>query len=682
MKIPVRHIYRSYMVAVAIMVSAIALKLLIDQWAPLGHGAPFLVVTGGVMVAAWWGGLGPGLLATLLGALAVPLLYFEAAYPFGAGNDSEAMRLVLFLAEGALVSGLAGSFHAARRRAIDQAQALEDNERQHRVTFEQAPVGIAHSTPDGRWLRANRRFCEITGYERDEVLSLRVADIVQLADIERESPLVRELVEGTRQSFNIEKQYRNKDGELIWVDVTSAVVRSPEGEARYFIRVVEDITRRKDAEAAIRQLTHTLEERVAERTAVAEHRAAQLRKLAVELTGAEQRERRRLAQLLHDHLQQLLVASKLRLGLLRKRIDNGLVTAITDIDDLISQSIDASRSLTMELSPPILYDRGLAPALSWLARDMKSKHNLDVTVNVEVEEPQLRQELAVFLFHSVRELLFNVVKHSGVSEATVKLGVEQERLLCIEVSDKGRGFESDSGEAPDAGGDGLGLFGIRERLEMLGGTLSIDNKPGQGASAQICVPLDSVDSRSSERALEAMVETDSESDESADSATDLGDAALDVILDMPPPGPIVIRVLLVDDHPILRQGMATLLNEQPDIEVIGEASDGIMAVEMALALNPDVVIMDVTLPRLNGIQATRRIRENKKDACIIGLSMHEKRDMASAMREAGASYYLSKGGPSELLVAAIRRCFAGSRVEAAKASRISTSSPQSEVVTD
>ena len=115
-----------------------------------------------------------------------------------------------------------------------------------------------------------------------------------------------------------------------------------------------------------------------------------------------------------------------------------------------------------------------------------------------------------------------------------------------------------------------------------------------------------------------------------------------------------IRVLLADDHAVLRAGMTSLLNDEPDIEVVGEACDGQMAVELALDLQPDVILMDVTMPRLNGIEATRRIIARLPYARIIGLSMHEQESMGAAMRNAGAKAYLTKDGRCETLMEAIR----------------------------
>jgi len=119
-----------------------------------------------------------------------------------------------------------------------------------------------------------------------------------------------------------------------------------------------------------------------------------------------------------------------------------------------------------------------------------------------------------------------------------------------------------------------------------------------------------------------------------------------------------IRVLLADDHRILREGLASLLSEEPDLLVVGQAGDGMEAIELTRHTRPDVVLMDVTMPRLDGIAATRRITAEMSKVAVIGLSMHEEDDMADAMRAAGAVAYLSKGGPSEALIAAIRNCMA------------------------
>jgi len=118
--------------------------------------------------------------------------------------------------------------------------------------------------------------------------------------------------------------------------------------------------------------------------------------------------------------------------------------------------------------------------------------------------------------------------------------------------------------------------------------------------------------------------------------------------------PRKIRVLLADDHPIVRGGLAQLLREQSDMEVVGEAKDGQEAVELTLQLRPDVIVMDVMMPRLNGIEATRRVKAALPYISVIGHSTCEDEGIARAMREAGASAFVEKCRADDTLVATIR----------------------------
>lgn len=119
-----------------------------------------------------------------------------------------------------------------------------------------------------------------------------------------------------------------------------------------------------------------------------------------------------------------------------------------------------------------------------------------------------------------------------------------------------------------------------------------------------------------------------------------------------------IRVLLVEDHRMMREGSRSIIDEQPDLLVIAEASDGQMAVELARELQPDIVVMDVNMPKMNGVEATRQIKAALPHAKIIGLSVQNEEKMAALMREAGVSAYLSKGGAVETLSATIRNIVA------------------------
>jgi len=391
------------------------------------------------------------------------------------------------------------------------------------------------------------------------------------------------------------------------------------------------LLRLREAEEELRRLNRELESRVEERTAEAEQRAAQLRAMALELTHAEERERRRMAQYLHDNLQQHLVGIRLRLGTL-EMTDHEVGSELRELGELVGEAIRASRSLARELSPQVLYREGLAEALRWLAGWMGEMHGLEVAALVEDVAPD-EPRLEVFLFQAARELLFNVVKHSAVSEAALRLSADDDRLRLV-VTDGGRGF--DPGRISQRSGreTGLGLVSIRERAVALGGEVEISSAVGDGTQVVVEVPWH----------LTTAVEG---SPAVPDDATPgLGPAPAD--------RDGRIRVLLVDDHRVMRHGLSSLLSRQRDLEVVGEASNGLEGVEMALELAPDVVLMDVSMPEMDGREATRRITAARDDVRVIGLSMFDEDHVKAQMLEAGAVAFLSKAGSSDLLLATIR----------------------------
>ena len=156
------------------------------------------------------------------------------------------------------------------------------------------------------------------------------------------------------------------------------------------------------------------------------------------MTQAEQKERQRLATILHDHLQQLLVGTKFHLGLVRGQQDDpDLRQSLEQIDSLLDQSLETSRNLTVDLSPPILTHGNMAQVLRWLADWMRSKHGLQVRLVADERANPQAHEVRVLLFQAVRELLFNIVKHAKVEEATVELGLLDEQCVQVTVRDKG-----------------------------------------------------------------------------------------------------------------------------------------------------------------------------------------------------------------------------------------------------
>jgi CheY-like chemotaxis protein len=333
---------------------------------------------------------------------------------------------------------------------------------------------------------------------------------------------------------------------------------------------------------------------------------------------------------LHDQLQQLLVAAKFGASSLQKRVGEDVRTEFEDILDLLGQSIDASRSLTVELSPPILREGGLAAGLMWLARWMQEKHGIAVEVTAQEPLTSLSEDLRFMCFQAVRELLLNIAKHAGVTRAQVVMTHELGRSLRIVVSDKGKGFDPGN-QAVGVTLGGFGLFSIRERFALLDGSLEVESAPDQGTRAILTMPIP--------RAVPSQPK---------ESTSPPAEKPISLIS-----ASGMIRILIADDHTVIRKGLVELLQKEPGLAIVGEAVDGQHTLDQARQLKPDVVLMDVTMPRMNGIDATRLLLSEMPEVRVIGLSMHA-HDMKAQMHAAGAVRYLVKDGPIEDLVAAIR----------------------------
>jgi CheY-like chemotaxis protein len=251
--------------------------------------------------------------------------------------------------------------------------------------------------------------------------------------------------------------------------------------------------------------------------------------------------------------------------------------------------------------------------------------------------------LSSILIRSIRELLFNVVKHSGVSSASLACGID-EGLLLITVRDAGHGCHPSDLKVKQNRGDVFGLFNIEDRIKVLGGRVAITSIPGREFCVTISIPTDISLPPDRRPTLP---------DDPLRLPSDPG-ASPSAAANAPPTSPT--RVMLVDDHELLRAGLATLLQDQTGIVVAGTAADGRQAIEKALQLKPDVILMDISMPVMDGIKATARIRELLPDTRVIGLTIHKDPETLQAMRDAGAWACLSKTGSPEALIQQIRKC--------------------------
>ncbi len=230
----------------------------------------------------------------------------------------------------------------------------------------------------------------------------------------------------------------------------------------------------------------TVEHRRAERTIRAYQR--RLQRLASELSLAEARERREIASDLHDHIGQSLAYIRMKLTRLQgNSVFCGFEGDFSEVVTLLDQTIQYTRDLTVEISPPVLYELGLGPALEWLGDQARQRHDLKVSTKSSGGPQTIAEDIQIVLFKSAQELLNNVAKHAEAEQVKIETrwtdnGVE------VDVHDDGRGFEVAALDLRTGGRDGYGLFSVRERLSFIGGSLKIDSSPGQGTRAHLFAP--------------------------------------------------------------------------------------------------------------------------------------------------------------------------------------------------
>ncbi|MFA5422966.1 MAG: ATP-binding protein [Phycisphaerae bacterium] len=215
----------------------------------------------------------------------------------------------------------------------------------------------------------------------------------------------------------------------------------------------------------------------------------QLRSLASELSLAEERTRRQIAINVHDHIGQNLAMAKMKLQMLADAAtDPHTELTVGEIRDIISTAIDSTRSLTFEISPPVLYELGFEAAVEWLLRRARKQHNLKTDFKSDGSKKELDETICVFLFQTVRELLVNVAKHAAAKSVCISV-YRMDGEIQVSVADDGRGLNMKKLETLQTNPSGFGLFSIRERLSYIGGKLKIQAARKKGTEIIVTAPL-------------------------------------------------------------------------------------------------------------------------------------------------------------------------------------------------
>ena len=449
-----------------------------------------------------------------------------------------------------------------------------------------------HGIPqDFIYLEVNNKFEKLTGLK--DVVGKKVSEIIP--GIRGSNPELFEIFGRVALTGQPEKIETYVDALGIWFSIS---VHSQRKE--HFVTVFDNITERKRIDQELIVLNNHLAHEVAKRTADLSALTAQVQQVA-------EQEKASVARELHDELGSTLVGICMEVGRLKEKISApDILQDLSVIKDLVSNATLITRGVINQLYPTVLDTCGFAAAVEWLVKEFRKHSEIEVELFLPEEQIDMEQTFALAAYRITQECLTNIAKHAGASKVHIEAKIS-EGFLDLTIHDNGKGLS----DGTNTGGNGI--FGMVERARYLGGVMEIGSDGGKGTTAHLRLPLAVAKPKNKK------------------------------------------RVLVVDDHAIVRDALRQLLDSQTDdFTVEGEASDGNTAVEMAIDGVWDVMLLDINLPKKNGMKVLEEIMTVKSNLPIIMLSSHAVAEYAEIALAKGAAGYIEKGETSKL-VEAMRR---------------------------
>ncbi len=369
-------------------------------------------------------------------------------------------------------SDLAGVVEELQKEIAERKlaeESLRKTEKRFRTIFENTIVGLYRTTPDGRILLANPAIVKMMGCKSFKELA-QINLEKEGFDPSTPRSMFKQRIAKKGKVIGLESIWLRPNGTKLFVSESAVAVKDENGNIIYYEGTVQDVTKRKEAEEKLMLYQE------------------QLRSLASQLSLAEERLRRRIATELHDHVSQNLAISKMKLESLAGSAAPDQANSISEITELLGQTIETTRSLTFEVSPPVLYELGFVAAVRWLAKQTRQRFDLNVEFADDGKPKPLDSDVRILLFQAVRELLVNVAKHAKAGKAGISTRKVRNHIK-ITVEDDGVGFDVPAVRSRDYTKGGFGLFNIRERLDQIGGSVEIHSSSGHGTRITLIAPL-------------------------------------------------------------------------------------------------------------------------------------------------------------------------------------------------
>jgi two-component system NarL family sensor kinase len=506
----------------------------------------------------------------------------------------------------------------------DQVFTLQGAEHPYRMLVETIDEGAATLSDDGTVLYSNSSFASIFGVPLEKFIGAPLQNFVAGEDLANLQTLIRS---GSHGSARGEIRLTATDRRPRTVRLTLSPSRQMGTET--ICAVATELTELAETNEALRVTESSL------------------RQLSGRLLQLQDEERRRIARDLHDITGQEIAILSMSLDRLARLMDNVKAEAKETLDDsrkMVRKMAEEIRTLSYLLHPPLLDESGLNSAVRWYAEGFQRRSSIQVNVIDAPGLGRLPVEVETALFRVVQESLTNVHRYSGSPDAEIRISAASGEVR-LEVVDHGKGIATVPRTAVDGVASlGVGIPGMRERLRQFGGRLEVDFGR-DGTRVIATVPYKAAESEPRTYTIPSLPAEELPAPE----PDSIGDSSRSARR----------RILIADDHEVMRRGVRGLIESHNDWAVCGEAVEGREAVQMSKQLRPDLVILDINMPGLTGLEAAQQIRTDNPSARILFFSVHESPQTVREVVSVGGQGYVAKSRAGHDLVDAVRTVLDG-----------------------
>jgi PAS domain S-box-containing protein len=521
----------------------------------------------------------------------------------------------------ARVQELEKTLLAIRRSAVDAIPTSAPSH-PYRVLVETINEGAATLDGEGTVLFANARFAEFLNLPLRKFVGALLQNHVPSSAKEKLSELIqRSLREDTKDEISL----GTREGRTRLIQFSFSAVK--DSDPQTICVVATELTELAQANEALKA------------------NEDMLRQLSGRLLQLQDDERRHIARDLHDITGQKLAFQSIVLSqLITAATDAATKSALAECQQLTSQVGEEIRTLSYLLHPPLLDELGLSSAVHWYTQGFEKRTGIHVQVEIPRDFPRLPADVETTLFRVIQESLTNVHRYADSAKAFIRVARVGDEVN-LEIGDYGKGIRAEllkssrNAVAPL----GVGIQGMKERMRQLSGRLEVTSSPNKGTVVTAALPI-----REQRTELASMPDRSSV-EETSNPRGETQETAVSIRR----------RILIADDHEVLRRGIRTMIESEKDWEVCGEAIDGKEVVDKAAALNPDLIILDINMPVLNGVAAVRQILRNRPQTKILVFSVHDSEQTVRETLSAGAHGYLSKAKAGQELVQVVKLLLSG-----------------------